>query len=74
MSKPILVFDMDGVLVDVTASYRETIARTVEHFTGACHRARTDSGVQERGRLERRLETVAPYREFAPESTFRSTT
>lgn len=33
--KPILVFDMDGVLVDVTESYRETIARTVEHFTGA---------------------------------------
>ncbi len=30
-----LVFDMDGVLVDVTESYRETIARTVEHFTGA---------------------------------------
>jgi len=35
MSKPILVFDMDGVLVDVSASYRETIARTVQHFTGA---------------------------------------
>jgi len=35
MSKPILVFDMDGVLVDVTQSYRETIARTVERFTGA---------------------------------------
>jgi HAD superfamily phosphatase len=34
MSKPMLVFDMDGVLVDVTESYRETIARTVEHFTG----------------------------------------
>jgi len=33
--KPILVFDMDGVLVEVTESYRETIARTVEHFTGA---------------------------------------
>jgi HAD superfamily phosphatase len=33
--KPILVFDMDGVLVDVTESYRETIAATVEHFTGA---------------------------------------
>jgi len=32
--KPILVFDMDGVLVDVTESYRETIAQTVEHFTG----------------------------------------
>jgi len=34
MNKPMLVFDMDGVLVDVTESYRETIARTVEHFTG----------------------------------------
>jgi HAD superfamily phosphatase len=34
MSLPILVFDMDGVLVDVTESYRETIAQTVEHYTG----------------------------------------
>ena len=34
MSQPLLVFDMDGVLVDVTESYRETIARTVAHFTG----------------------------------------
>jgi HAD superfamily phosphatase len=33
MSQPLLIFDMDGVLVDVTESYRETIARTVEHFT-----------------------------------------
>ncbi len=32
--KPLMVFDMDGVLVDVTESYRETIAQTVEHFTG----------------------------------------
>lgn len=32
--KDILVFDMDGVLVDVTESYRETIQQTVEHFTG----------------------------------------
>jgi len=30
----VLVFDMDGVLVDPTESYRETIIRTVEHFTG----------------------------------------
>jgi HAD superfamily phosphatase len=30
----ILVFDMDGVLVDVTDSYRETIVCTVRHFTG----------------------------------------
>jgi HAD superfamily phosphatase len=35
MTQPILIFDMDGVLVDVTASYRETIAATVEHYTGA---------------------------------------
>jgi HAD superfamily phosphatase len=34
MSKPLLVFDMDGVLVDVTESYRETIIQTVLHFTG----------------------------------------
>jgi HAD superfamily phosphatase len=34
MTQPMLVFDMDGVLVDVTESYRETIARTVEHFIG----------------------------------------
>lgn len=33
-SGPLLVFDMDGVLVDVTASYRDTIAATVKHFTG----------------------------------------
>lgn len=34
MIKPLLVFDMDGVLVDVTESYRETIIQTVRHFTG----------------------------------------
>jgi HAD superfamily phosphatase len=34
MSRPLLVFDMDGVLADVTESYRETIARTAAHFTG----------------------------------------
>src|SRR5215472_2225661 len=33
--KPLLVFDMDGVLVDVTESYRESIAQTVRHFSGA---------------------------------------
>ena len=32
--RPLVVFDMDGVLVDVGDSYRETICRTVEHFTG----------------------------------------
>jgi len=33
-SSQLLVFDMDGVLVDVTESYRETIVLVVEHFTG----------------------------------------
>ena len=30
----VIVFDMDGVLVEVTDSYRETIRATVRHFTG----------------------------------------
>jgi HAD superfamily phosphatase len=29
-----IVFDMDGVLVDVSDSYRETICQTVQHFSG----------------------------------------
>ena len=32
--KDIIVFDMDGVLVEVTESYRATIQATVKHFTG----------------------------------------
>jgi HAD superfamily phosphatase len=31
---PLIVFDMDGVLVEVTESYRDTIIATVKHFTG----------------------------------------
>jgi HAD superfamily phosphatase len=34
MSRPLIVFDMDGVLVEVTESYRESIRQTVEYFTG----------------------------------------
>lgn len=30
----VIVFDMDGVLAEVTESYREAIVQTVEHFTG----------------------------------------
>ena len=29
-----IVFDMDGVLTEVSESYREAIVQTVEHFTG----------------------------------------
>lgn len=32
--KDFIVFDMDGVLVEVGDSYRETICQTVAHFTG----------------------------------------
>lgn len=32
--KDLLIFDMDGVLVDVNESYRATIQATVEYFTG----------------------------------------
>src|SRR5438128_2483870 len=35
MRDGVLVFDMDGVLVDVTASYRQAIQSTVAHFTGS---------------------------------------
>ena len=30
----IVVFDMDGVLTEVSESYRAAIVETVEHFTG----------------------------------------
>lgn len=32
--KDLIVFDMDGVLVDVNESYRATIQATVKHFSG----------------------------------------
>jgi HAD superfamily phosphatase len=34
MNAQVIVFDMDGVLVDVSRSYREAIRQTVRHFTG----------------------------------------
>ena len=34
MARNLLVFDMDGVLVDVSQSYRATIQDTVKHFAG----------------------------------------
>ena len=56
MSRSMLVFDMDGVLVDVSESYRETIVQTVEHLHRQDHHARTDPGIQKSRRLEQRLE------------------
>jgi HAD superfamily phosphatase len=34
LKQEMIVFDMDGVLVEVGDSYRETICQTVHHFTG----------------------------------------
>ncbi len=34
MARDLIVFDMDGVLVDVSESYRESIVQTVQQFTG----------------------------------------
>ena len=33
-ARPLVIFDMDGVLVDVRPSYHRTIVETVRHFTG----------------------------------------
>jgi HAD superfamily phosphatase len=44
MAEALIVFDMDGVLVDVSDSYRETIVRTVEHF---CGRTLTPAEIQD---------------------------
>lgn len=35
MPGKVVIFDMDGVLVDVRESYRKTIKLTAEHFTGS---------------------------------------
>jgi HAD superfamily phosphatase len=36
MEMDILIFDLDGVLIDVTRSYRETIQRTVQIYLETC--------------------------------------
>lgn len=44
-----IVFDMDGVLVDVTESYRETIVQTVKHFSGRLIERATIQDYKNRG-------------------------
>lgn len=44
-----LLFDMDGVLVDVSRSYRRAIAETVGHFTGAAPDAARIQSYKDRG-------------------------
>jgi HAD superfamily phosphatase len=65
MTKALLVFDMDGVLVDVTESYRETIAQTVQHFTGVrigndrIQQAKNEGGWSDDWRLSHHLVSEA---------------
>ena len=44
-----LLFDLDGVLVDVSRSYRRAIAETVGHFTGAAPGAAQIQAYKDRG-------------------------
>ncbi|MDX1976273.1 MAG: TIGR01548 family HAD-type hydrolase [Pseudanabaenaceae cyanobacterium bins.68] len=39
---PILIFDIDGVIRDVSQSYRRALADTVEHFTNGAYRPTSD--------------------------------
>jgi HAD superfamily hydrolase (TIGR01548 family) len=40
----LLIFDMDGVLIDVSGSYRETIRRTIRIYLGTCLGFRKGTG------------------------------
>lgn len=48
-SQRLLIFDMDGVLVDVTESYRQTIIETVRQFTGVQITHKEIQAVKNRG-------------------------
>jgi HAD superfamily phosphatase len=45
----VIVFDMDGVLAEVTESYREAIVETVAHFTGKRIERDSIQGYKNRG-------------------------
>ena len=45
----LLIFDMDGVLVDVSQSYRQAVVETVKHFTGAVVRNEEIQALKNRG-------------------------
>lgn len=48
---PLLIFDIDGVLVDVSKSYREAIKETAEYFTGRVISAEEIQEYKNRGGL-----------------------
>ncbi len=45
----LVLFDMDGVLVDVSRSYRRAIRETVRHFTGAYPEATAAQRLKDQG-------------------------
>jgi hypothetical protein len=57
--KPMIIFDMDGVLAEVSESYREAIVADRAPLHGRHGHARAHSGIQEPGRLQQRLAAVA---------------
>lgn len=50
LSPKAVIFDIDGVLVDVSRSYRRAIKLTAEHFTGRTVTYRQIQEIKERGR------------------------
>ena len=69
-AQAILLFDLDGVIRDVSASYRRAIRATVEHFTGWCPDPATIDALKGEGcwnnDWEASLELVRRYRASAP--------
>ena len=54
-SPKLVIFDVDGVLVDVHGSFHKSIIDTVKHFTGKRVTHARYSEVEEQVRLQRRL-------------------
>jgi HAD superfamily phosphatase len=68
-AQAILLFDLDGVIRDVSGSYRRAIRATVEHFTGWCPDPATIDALKGEGcwnnDWEASLELVRRYRASA---------
>ena len=60
MKTKAVLFDMDGVLVDVSNSYRLVVKKTVNHFL---NREISLDTIQNRGCIKKRL---GPYRKYSP--------
>lgn len=52
MNRTAVLFDLDGVLIDVGASYRAAIRETAEYFTGEEVSAEEIQSFKDRGGLQ----------------------